>query len=181
MLLLLLHWHLALELLLLLEHVLGLLHLLLLQQMLVNELPRQLFGPVDHHVAVVFDGCWREDLDILLEVLERLAGLSDDIGVHQAQQLQNEEVLVDQLLYPGIILADLHNLQLVIGVAEHVVFGLHLKPVQDTLHDALIGLDVLLGQLLYKAVGFLRLGVEHLHLLWAELRDGTALLRRLLL
>lgn len=80
-----------------------------------------------------------------------------------------------------IVLADLHDLQFVVGVTEHVVFGLHLKPIEYALHDALIGLDVLLGQLFYEAVGFLGLCVEHLHLLRTELRDGAALLGCLLL
>ena len=70
------------ELLLLLKYVLCLLHLLLLQQVLVDELPRQLLGTVDHHVAVVFNGRGREDLHILLEVLQRLARLGDHVSVH---------------------------------------------------------------------------------------------------
>ena len=86
---------LPLELLLLLKHLLRLLHLLLLQQMLIDQLPRQLLRAIHHHVAVVFDGRWRKYLDILLEILQRLARLSDHVSVHKAQQLQNEEVLVD--------------------------------------------------------------------------------------
>lgn len=172
---------LSLELLLLLKHLLRLLHLLLLEQMLIDQLPRQLLRAIHHHVAVVFDGRWRKYLDILLEILQRLARLSDHVSVHEAQQLQNEEVLVDQFLDSGIVLANLHDLQFVVGVTEHVVFGLDLEPVEYALHDALIGLHILLGQLLYETVGFLSLCVEHLHLLRTELRDGTALLGCLLL
>ena len=128
---------LSLELLLLLKHLLRLLHLLLLEQMLIDQLPRQLLRAIHHHVAVVFDGRWRKYLDVLLEILQRLARLSDHVSVHEAQQLQNEEVLVDQFLDSGIVLANLHDLQFVVGVTEHVVFGLDLEPVEYALHDAL--------------------------------------------
>ena len=69
-----------------LELLLFFLSLLLLEQLLMQELPRQLFRSIDHHVAVVFDGCRREYLDILLEILQCLACLSDHVSVDQVQQ-----------------------------------------------------------------------------------------------